>query len=211
MLSLIPNSRGTLRMDARGVAYLEFALGLPVILVLVLGGLEVTNFALAHLRVSQVAVTTADNAGRVPIQMDETDIDEVFAGADIVGQSIDLKDKGRVVLSSLQDNGKAGSARGQTIKWQRCFGLKAKAPAYGREGKGKSDSSLKDGMGPPGRKIAAQTGTGIMFVEVSYDYDPIAFGKLIGKREIWYESAFNVRDRTELGITNTRGKPLKTC
>lgn len=200
-----------IRKDRRGVAYLEFALTLPIILLLALGGLELTNLALAHLQVSQVAVTTADNAGRVPVQMDETDIDEVFEGARVVGESLGLENNGKVVLSSLQDNGKKGNAKGQTIRWQRCFGKKNKAPAYGKEGKGKADASMKDGMGPPGRRIAALPGTGVMYVEVTYDYDPIAFGALIGTPEIRYESAFNVRERTELGITNTKGKPVKSC
>ena len=197
--------------DSRGAALVEFAIGLPVMLILVLGGLEVTNLALAHLQVSNVAVTTADNAGRVPVQMDETDIDEIFAGAKVVGQSIDLEGQGKVVLSSLQDNGQVGGAKGQTIRWQRCFGRKSEQPAYGREGRGRTDNALRDGMGPSGRKIVAQLGTGVMFVEVTYDYRPIAFASVIGNREIRYESAFNVRERTELGITNTRGSPVKSC
>ena len=50
-----------------------------------------------------------------------------------------------------------------------------------------------------------------MFVEVVYDYDPMVFDMLIQPREIRYESAFNVRERTELGITNVKGKPVKSC
>lgn len=202
----------SLRENDQGVAYVEFAFALPVVLILALGGLEVTNLALAHLRVSQVAVTTADNAGRVPVQMDETDVDEVFAGAEVVGEAIDLEANGKIVLSSLQDNGKPGNAKGQTIRWQRCFGQKNKAPAYGRQGQGNNDATMANGMGPQGRKIAAQDGTAVMYVEVTYDYKPIAFSALIGpSKEIRYESAFNVRERTQLGITNTKGKPVKTC
>lgn len=211
MLSRVAQIQRRLLKDDRGVAFVEFAISLPVILLLALGGIELTNLALAHLRVSQAAVTTADNAGRVPVQMDETDIEEVFAGAEVIGQAIELQDKGRIVLSSLQDNGRPGNGKGQMIRWQRCFGKKNAPPRYGGEGKGKSDSSMANGMGPPGRRIAAQPGTAVMYVEVSYDYEPIAFGQLIGEREIRYESAFNVRERTELGITNTRGRPIKSC
>ena len=57
----------------------------------------------------------------------------------------------------------------------------------------------------------AQPGTAVMFVEVAYDYQPMVFDKLIKPREIRYESAFNVRERTELGITNVKGKPVKNC
>lgn len=196
---------------SRGVAMTEFAVTLPLFVFLIMGGLEVTNLALIHLRLNHVAETTADNASRVRSQMDESDIDEIFTGAQVEGKSIDLDGKGRVILSSVQDNNQPGNGRGQMIRWQRCFGGKRIPPAYGREGKGQTDPSLKDGIGRPGRRIAAQPGTAVMFVEVAYDYDPMIFTGIIDPREIRYESAFNVRERTELGITNVRGKPIKSC
>lgn len=211
MLTVVPDRAARLGTDESGMALVEFALSLPVVLMLVLGGLEASNLALTHLRVSQVAVTTADNAARVKVQMDESDVEEIFAGAEVVGKSIDLAAHGRVVLSSIEDNGRPGNGRGQMIRWQRCHGSKNEPPAYGREGKGKADADLKNGLGPPGRRIAAQPGTAVMFVEVTYDYQALAFSELIGDLEIRYEAAYNVRERTELGITNTRGKPPKGC
>ena len=210
MLNPIMRLKG-LRGDQRGLALTEFAYSLPIVVMLALGGLEVTNLALAHLRVNQVAVTTADNAARVSVQMDETDIDEIFAGARLAGQAIDLENKGRVVLSSLQDNGRPGNARGQMINWQRCFGRLNEPPRFGREGRGRNDAVMRDGMGPPGRQIGAQPGTAVMFVEVTYEYDPVIFDEILGRTSIRYETAYNVRERTELGITNTRGRPVRTC
>jgi hypothetical protein len=37
------------------------------------------------------------------------------------------------------------------------------------------------------------------------------FAALMGSKQLRYESAFNVRERAELGITNVRGKPVKSC
>ena len=70
---------------------------------------------------------------------------------------------------------------------------------------------MKKGIGPTGREIKAQPGTAIMFAEVAYDYDPVIFDGFMGQREIRYEAAFNVRERTELGITNVKSKGKKTC
>lgn len=204
--------RRSLRRETRGAALIEFSYTLPVFVFLMLGGMELVSLALAHLKVSSAAETLADNASRVRVQMDENDIDQIFMGVDQQGKSIDLKGKGRAVISSVQDNGKTGAANGQTIRWQRCDGAKtAKAPKYGKEGKGQSDASLKNGIGSAGRQIKPQLGTAIMFAEVSYDYDPVIFGGLFGQREIRYEAAFNVRERTELGITNVKSKAKKTC
>ena len=208
---LIKSPSRRLPQDQRGAALIEFSYTLPVFVFLLLGGMELVSLSLAHLKVSHAAETLADNASRVRSQIDENDLDQIFLGVEKQGKSIGLKDKGRAILSSIQDNGKTGGANGQTIRWQRCDGSKPKAPKYGREGKGKLDATMKDGIGPSGRQIKAQLGTAIMFAEVAYDYDPVIFDAFMGQREIRYEAAFNVRERTELGITNVKSKTLKTC
>src|SRR5690606_13142657 len=109
-----------LRADQAGLAYLEFALIGPVVLFLTLAGLELVNYAMAHLRVNQIATTVADNAGRVTTGIDEANVYEVFSGADAIGEAMDFEQNGRVVLSSLQENGRSGSDAGQMVNWQRC-------------------------------------------------------------------------------------------
>ena len=196
-----------------GVSIVEFALTLPILLILILGGLETANYALAHLRVSQIAMTVADNAGRVETTIDESNIFEVFAGAELVGRAIDFEANGWVVLSSLQPNNRSGANAGQMINWQRCFGnLAGVSPAYGVEDDGRTDSSLAAGMGPSGNQITAANGTAVMFVEATYDYQPIVSAiSVIGARQIRYESAFNVRSRSNYSITNTAGLTVASC
>lgn len=197
--------------DKTGAALVELAICLPVVLLLLLGGLEVAWMTLMSMQTSQVAVTTADNAARVLTQMDESDIEEIFAGAEVTGRLLNLERNARITLSSVQDNGRAGSARGQMIGWQRCTGGRNSPPRYGREGNGRNDASLRNGLGPPNRRIAAQPGTAVMFVEVEYEHVPLAFEPFIGRPVIRHESAFNVRERNEFGISNVRGRPRKTC
>jgi len=200
-----------LAASTSGVALTEFAFSLPILMSLLLAGLEVSNFALAHLRVNQIAMTVADNAGRVRTTMDESNVYEVFSGADVTGQSIDFTAHGRIVLSSLQDNGKTGSQAGQMINWQRCYGNLNVAPSYGRQDEGRNDATLAAGMGRTGNKITAAPNTAVMFVEVTYDYQPLISNRLFGPSRIRYESAFNVRERTNQNITNTQSLTLKTC
>lgn len=198
--------------DERGAAFVEFAIGAPVFVLLLTCGMELTNLALTHLRLNRAAETLADNASRIPKQVDEFDLGQVFEGVQLQGKPIDLQNKGRIIISSLDNNGQTGSKKGQRIRWQRCDGAKvAKAPKYGREGQGNSDDSLKDGIGPPGRKIVAQPDTAVMYAEVIYDYEPVIFSGVIPARELRYEAAFNVRERDQLGITNTKGRPVKSC
>ena len=199
--------------DCRGVSIIEFALTLPILLMLILGGLETANYALAHLRVSQIAMTVADNAGRVETRIDEANIFEVFAGAELVGQAIDFEANGRIVLSSLQPNNLPGADEGQMINWQRCFGsLAGVTPVYGVEDDGRTDNALAGGLGPSGNQIVSAPGTAVMFVEATYDYQPLVAGlNMIGTRQIRYESAFNVRSRTNHELSNTTGLAVRSC
>ena len=195
-----------------GVALTEFAFALPIFVVLLFGGLEIVNLVMAHMRVSQIAITVADNAGRVRQSIDEADIYEVFAGADQVGTGIDFARNGRVVLSSLQPNGRTGSDAGQMINWQRCYGSMDVAPAYGRQDQGRTNNSLAAGMGAAGNRIRAADGTAVMFAEVTYRYTPTLLPSVVNNGlTMRYESAFNVRERTNQNITNSQNLATRSC
>lgn len=198
--------------DERGLALVEFAFAAPILLLLILGGLELVNYALAHLRVNQIAMTVADNAGRVVTGIDEANVYEVFAGAGVIGDPLDFEANGRIVLSSLQDNEQNGSAAGQMINWQRCWGELDVDPAYGIEGTGRDNDDLEDGMGEEDARIISAPGTAVMVVEVSYDYQPLIGGNILPiGATIRHESAFNVRGRQNNDISNTQELEVLSC
>jgi len=195
-----------------GVAMTEAAFAMPILLLLIFGGMEIAHMAMTHLRLNQIAITVADNAGRVRTGMDESNIYEVFSGANLIGDAIAFEDKGRIVLSSLEPNGLEGSNEGQTINWQRCFGSLDVSPRYGEQGDGAEDSSLAEGLGRDGNRIQSAEGTAVMFVEVTYRYSPLVSGiPGWGPQLIRYESAFNVRERTNQDITNVQNLAVKNC
>lgn len=203
---------GALRACRRGVAMVELAFSLPILLLMTFGGLEIAQMAMTHLRVNQIAITVADNAGRVRTGIDESNIYEVFAGANLIGDSISFEENGRIVLSSLEPNGETGSDEGQVINWQRCFGDLAVEPRYGEQGDGADDDSLADGLGTGANKIVSAEGTAVMFVEVTYRYTPMVSGiPGWGPQDIRYESAFNVRERTNQNITNVQNLNVNGC
>ncbi len=203
---------GRMRGDERGLAFVEFAFVAPVMIFAILGGLELVNYAMAYMKVNQIAMTVADNAGRVTTGIDEANIYEVFAGANSIGDSMNFKSRGRIVLSSLQDNEKKGNKHGQVINWQRCWGDLAVNSAYGKEDDGRNDSSLKLGMGAAANRITSISGTAVMFVEVSYDYQPLISATILPiTTRIHQESAFNVRGRQNNNISNAQGLARNTC
>ena len=200
-----------LARNEEGLAFVEFAFIGPILLFLTLAGLELVNYALAHLRVNQIATTVADNAGRVTTGIDEANIYEVFAGANAIGASMDFEPNGRIVLSSLQDNGRNGANAGQMINWQRCWGDLAVEPAYGVEDDGRDDSSLEDGLGENGG-ITSVPGTAVMFVEVTYEYQPLISDTILPvSGQIRHESAFNVRGRQNNNLSNSQSLAENAC
>ena len=203
---------GRIGRDQSGLAYLEFALIGPVLLFLTLAGLELVNYAMAHLRVNQIATTVADNAGRVTTGIDEANVYEVFAGAGSIGEPMDFEGNGRVVLSSLQENGRNGADEGQMINWQRCWGDLDLGSMYAEEDDGRDDASLATGLGAEGNRIVSVPGTAVMFVEVTYDYQPLISGTILPVADqIRQETAFNVRGQRNNDISNTQNLAENAC
>ena len=201
-----------LKSDTSGVAMIEFAIALPFLLTLTLGGLEFTNIALSNMRISQIAMMVSDNAGRVRTSIDELDVNEVMVGARFAGTDLQLGTHGRVILSSFESNGQAGANAGNVIRWQRCFGAKNELSSYGVEGDGATTASMATGMGPTGQRILPVPGTALMFTEIVYDYQhliPNLFTEAIfPNRTLRYTAAFTVRERANNALNNFSGLPL---
>ena len=189
-----------LRRNDRGVAFVEFAFAAPLVLGLGLLGTETAHYVVTHMQLSQIAMQVADNMSRVGEQdvlvdkkVFEEDVTEVLVGAEKLGGDIDLFDKGRVIISSLQVNADGG----QWIAWQRCRGLKQHDSSYGVEGAGAEGTAFA-GMGAGASKITASSGTAVMFVELSYTYQSVTPFDFLSGREIQYTAAFNIRDSRDL-------------
>jgi hypothetical protein len=203
-----------LRHNQRGNALMETAFLLPVLLGLGLGGMELTNLAVANMRVGQLASALADNASRIAVDSNtpfpvvrEVDVNELLASTLENGERLDLAEKGRVILSSLEVDPDTGD---QWIHWQRCAGFKIFASSYGVEN---TRGGSFDGMGEPGEKAVASPEIAVMFVEIAYDYVPLVGENWIGKRTLRYNASFMVRDDRDLsGIKNpSPEEQVATC
>lgn len=201
-----------LSRSTRATVLIEMAFCIPLLILIGFGGMEIANLTLVNTRISQLGLNTADNAARIAVgsnlaqpQIREVDINEVFVGADKQAGNLGFKSRGRIILSSLEQN-KDG---GQWIHWQRCYGDLKVASAYGPEGTGATGTDFK-GMGPKDHEVTAAAGTAVMFVEVVYEYKPLLYGHLIGARTIRTAAAFNIREARDLTGVKAPGTPA-TC
>lgn len=204
---------GALVRNTRGVALIEFAYVTPVIMTMGLYGLELSSFALAHLRASQIASNLADTTSRigedVPLadkRIRESDINDALQAVRLQSGKLDLPNRGRIILSSLERN----AAGGQWVHWQRCLGRKNVTSSYGIAGNGATGTGFA-GMGDPGRQIQAPPASAVMFVEVVVDYKPVVHERLLGPKIIRAKAAFLVRDRRNLADPNNPSNPTPTA
>jgi len=220
----MPVKRAILRLRHRfaalahareGVALIEFAYSLPIMITLGFGGLELINYTTAHLRVNQLAISLADNASRAKQEVvggnprfRELDANESIRAAYLQAGDLDLEANGRVILSSLEVNGDGG----QWIHWQRCGGSKTYPSKYGPEGTGSAGTGFP-GMGRGTRQVQAEENFAIMYAEVFYDYQPVVFGDLLPEATIYKTAAMYVRDDRDLsGIFNPDPQaPVNRC
>lgn len=240
-MPLLRRRRGTpirvlrdLRQCRSGLALTEFAFSLPILLVLSLYGFETANLAIAHLRISNIATLTADNAARVRESIDEANVVELLTGSKMTGSSIDFGQNGRIILSSFEPT---PDGTRQWIRWQRCDGALNVSSNYGNP-KTSAGNNIVNGteiyqsdrqtassasqrsdptratltaVGPAGRQISAAAGTAVMVAEVTYDYQPIVSQRLFGPIRIRYESAYNVRQRTDQSLRNAGRVTPRSC
>ena len=202
-----------------GVAATEFAIVLPFLLGTGLMGLEVANRAVVQMQVSQLAMHIADNASRIGDtatlqnrKIYEDDLNDLFRGAEIqAGGRIDLFERGRVIVSSLEVV--PDSEDTQYIHWQRCLGVKNHISSYGLEGDGLAGDL--PGMGPPGEEVWAFEDEAVMFVEIAYDYQSLV-GETFGFSDLVTATAsFTVRDDRDLAQIYQRNPddpdPVSSC
>ena len=197
---------GRLASDRRGVALIEFAIGLPVFLALLMSGLETVNLIIAHQQVSRIATSTADLAARYRASIDESDVKQLFLGARLSADSIDFRAHGRLILSSVMRN---AANNGHWVRWQRCDGLLgAVASVIGIENAGQTGNGIpyikykaSDGSG-----MVISAGDNVMSAEATYEYQPLFVSSLHGVK-IRYAATFMARELALPSLTNANNLP----
>lgn len=199
-----------------GVIIIEYAFYIPILLLLGLTGAELTSYIVTRMRISQLALHLADNAARIGTgtqlqqkTINETDINDLLTGAGLQAGELNLFQRGRVIISSVEnDPANAGKYR---IRWQRCRGTKSFDPTWDNA------TTNQTGYGPPNRtQVVAPTDGATMIVAVAYDYQPLVKASYIGSTEIVEVASMMVRDRRALdagtnGVVQVTGETPSTC
>ena len=188
--------------DTHGTAALEMLMVVPLMVGMTLAGVELTNNIITQKKVASLAQMVADNASRAGdstalglMPLRESDVNDVLDGAALQAKGLDLQRKGRIILSSLEQNAATGQ---QTIRWRRCAGGAAAGSAYANV----SNKPTKDprGIEMRGKWVSAPRTDAVMVVEVYYDYQPIFPLPVIGydTQQFSTQAVRLVRDNRDL-------------
>lgn len=182
-----------LRRDRAGMAAVEFALALPVLVGLAMYGGEAANMAYTSQRLGDLSSVTADNVSRVRISITNGGVTDILSGMKVLGDPIDFRNRGRIIVSSIAPvvDG-SGNVTNQQLRWQRCTGALNKTSAYGTT-EGANIGAA--GVGPTGRKITASKDSELIFVEIYYTYRPLISASFFGTPEMSSMAAAAVRER----------------
>lgn len=114
---LIASIRKCLRLapfrNDRGGVMIEFGFAMPLLILLLLGGIELGRYVLLHQKLDRTAMTVSDLVARVT-SVEPEDLDTVLNAAYLVMAPFDLTDKGVVIISAVKEQ--SGSPK---VIWQR--------------------------------------------------------------------------------------------
>jgi Flp pilus assembly protein TadG len=112
--------------DGNGVAGIEMAITMPVLLLLLCGGSEIALYARSHFQASQMASTVADAVSRYE-SLTASDVTSIFTVTSEIMGTDDFSKNGYVILSSVSRMGGATPV----VAWQCKGGALASASKIG--------------------------------------------------------------------------------
>lgn len=147
----------------RGATAVEFALVLPVMLLILLGCFEVPRFVMVFQKIARTSSGVADLIAQADEPVTGNQVKDIFTAGKIMMQPYDVVANGKIIISSI--NNPNGS--GVTLTWQRDNAGQASGTA----------SKLGTAGSDPTSKLPAALVPGsneeVLVSEVFYDYVPI--------------------------------------
>jgi len=143
--------------DRNGSLAVEMALAVPVLVALLLTGIEVSRLVLLNQKIERASATMADLVSQSEI-LAEGDLDNLFVATGYVVDPFDLSSNGRMIVSSI---GRSGAST--SVNWQRGFGAGSGTSVFGAE----------DGAAVFPEGFELRDGDSVIVAEAFYDYSPV--------------------------------------
>jgi Flp pilus assembly protein TadG len=180
MLGRLIRTLGRLRRDQSGSSLIELGFAMPVLVTLLLGGVEIARYVLLHQKLDRVASSIADLVSQSET-VSVADLQNIFDAAQYVAKPFDLPGEGAVIVSSISNP--LGSAATK-VNWQQTGA--GSIPATSQVGAPGGAATL-----PTGFSVA--DGQSIIIAEVFFDYTPWILGNFTNVGQIYHRALFRPR------------------
>ena len=170
-----------------GVAIVDFALVVPILVFLLLGSMEIGRYVLLNQKLSRVAISSSDLMSQAKHAVVD-DINQIFAAAQYTMNPFELGADGVVFLTSVSTDSDLPIE--PEISWQMSGG-----------GTGIFTSEVGTGVGTPATLpggFTMEENQNIIIAEVYYSYQPFFFSKVIQPKTI-----------RQIGLHYPRLRPLR--
>lgn len=167
----------TFRSDRRASVSVELALALPMLIALLMGGVEITNYVLIHQKVERTSATIADLVAQ-SARITKSQTASLFSATEYVMKPFELGTDGDVVISSI-----TGKGDKPMINWQESLRVGGNSSRFG---KGGDKATLPAGL-------TLRDGENIIAGEVFYHYRPMLFSGVIKETTLYRYSFFRPR------------------
>jgi len=169
-----------------GIAYLEFALVLPVLLTLFMGAIEVTRYVLITQKTQKVAMTVADVVAQAQT-ISTGNLANIVDAASQIMQPYTFGNNGYVIISSVTQTGAPTVSNPPKVSWQYTGGgTMSPAPS--------SKIGTTGGTATLPNTLPLNAGDNIITAEVYYNYTPmIATNGILGNNLIYQVGLYKPR------------------
>lgn len=167
--------------DRRGGLIAEFAAAMPILVLMLIAGVEVSRFALLNQRMDRLATVIADLVSQAD-SLTQADLNAIFQATSPIAWPFDMTNQGNVIISSVSVPPPPAAADPK-ITWQRNSGNLLAGSKFGAEN---ATATL-----PSGLNVGAnQT---MIAAEVFYHFRPMLIGALVPEQNIYHRAFFRPR------------------
>lgn len=161
----------------RGATAVEFALVLPVMLLLLLGCFEVPRYVLVYQKLSRTSAGVADLIAQADDPVTGNQIQDIFRAAKVMMEPYDLLADGRVIISSI--NNTAGVVK---VTWREVYGNLSGVDTVKLGAAGENAKNLPAGLSPDSSEE-------VLAAEAYFKYKPV-FSNLIYSGSTLYSVSY---------------------
>lgn len=176
--------------DERGFAAAEFALWLPLILLILFGCFEATRYIMIHQKLDRAATQVADLVSQADA-LTASQLDDIYNAAIAQMQPYDIDTQGEIIISSIYRTG-----GDDTVIWQR-----------NRGSAGSSQVGAEGGPATLPNNFSLTDNENTIVAEVIYSYEPVFFGALAGMKNLSGDPLFGDMFQATTFLHNAWARP----